>query len=65
MVEVLLVELKGSTWTLSLEEQVKMVVMVVIPWVLSEVSIVGQQSRLLVPVPFEEQDDFSSYWDKV
>ena len=40
-VEVLPSELGGSTWGLSLEDQVEMVVLVGFPQVLPEVSIVG------------------------
>ena len=41
VVEVLPANLEGFAWEISLKEQVELVVVVVLPWVLPEVSIVG------------------------
>ena len=65
MVEVLPVDLEGSTWALSLEEQVEMVVLGFLPWVLPHISGMGQQLVLLVPIPVEEQVEFYASWDEV
>ena len=51
VVEVLLVDLEGSGWELPLEEQVELVVLVVLPWVLPKVSTMDKQLVLLVFVP--------------
>ena len=42
MMEVLHADLEGSTWALSLEEKVELVVLVVLPWVLPKISDVGK-----------------------
>ena len=54
VVEVLPVDLEGSTWALSLEEQVELVMLVFFPWVLPKVSIMDQYLVLIVHVHVEE-----------
>ena len=65
VVEVLPIELEGSAWALSLEEQVELVVLDVLPWELAEACPQFEKLVILIPVPVGEQFESSVSWDEL